>query len=141
VRKRIDSRSPAPTYVLLAEDDDEARSVMAAMLQASDYDVVALSDGDELFEHIGRFGQPSYAKPAVIVSDVRMPGRSGLEVLASARSRGVDVPFVLITAYDDASVRAEAAKHGAVAVLRKPLDILEIVDVVGRVARRGQAAP
>jgi CheY-like chemotaxis protein len=137
MRRRYDSKASVQPYVLLAEDDESVRDVVRATLQARDYEVVPLCDGNELYEHIERCRQPSFAKPDVVVTDVRMPGHSGVEALAWARQHGIHVPFVLITAYDDAGLRAEAQKHQAVAVLPKPFSFDELVDLVDRLVHRG----
>lgn len=76
----------------------------------------------------------------VAVLDVRMPGRSGLDVLRAARERGVDVAFVLITGFGDAGVHDEALRLGALRVLDKPFDLDELRELLHRIADDGERA-
>ena len=58
----------------------------------------------------------------LILSDINMPGMSGLELLPKVRAARPDVPVVMITAYGDAETRRKALENGATALLTKPLD-------------------
>ena len=58
----------------------------------------------------------------LILSDINMPGMSGLEFLPKVRAARPDVPVVMITAYGDAETRRKALENGATALLTKPLD-------------------
>lgn len=74
----------------------------------------------------------------LILSDVNMPGMSGLELLPKARSIRPDVPVIMITAYGDPDTKQRAMKNGAQALLTKPIDFValrEEIDMrVGRAA-------
>jgi CheY-like chemotaxis protein len=58
----------------------------------------------------------------LILSDINMPGMSGLELLPKARAARPDVPIIMITAYGDAETKRKALENGAVALLTKPID-------------------
>jgi CheY-like chemotaxis protein len=58
----------------------------------------------------------------LILSDVNMPGMSGLDLLPKARAARPDVPVIMITAYEDADTKRKALEGGAVALLTKPID-------------------
>jgi CheY-like chemotaxis protein len=58
----------------------------------------------------------------LIVSDINMPGMSGLELLPKARAARPDVPIIMITAYGDAETKRKALENGAEALLTKPID-------------------
>ena len=58
----------------------------------------------------------------LILSDINMPGMSGLEMLPEARARRPDVPVIMITAYGDAETRKKAMERGAEGLLTKPID-------------------
>ena len=58
----------------------------------------------------------------LILSDINMPGMSGLEMLPKVRAARPDVPVIMITAYGDAETRRKAIEHGAVGLLTKPID-------------------
>jgi CheY-like chemotaxis protein len=111
--------------VLLAEDDDEMRALLAQVLEKEGYDVIEASDGSELIDFVGlAVSVPDIeSAPDVIISDHRMPGWSGLEVLAGVRSLGSAVPFILITAFGNARLRDQAMRMGATAVIDKPVEV------------------
>jgi len=58
----------------------------------------------------------------LILSDINMPGMSGLEMLPMVRAQRPDVPVIMITAYGDAETRKKAIERGATSLLTKPLD-------------------
>ncbi len=58
----------------------------------------------------------------LILSDINMPGMSGLELLPKAKAMRPDVPIIMITAYGDAETRRKAIERGAVGLLTKPID-------------------
>ena len=82
-----------------------------------------LRDGLQLLERLREVRGSPLRWPDAIVSDVRMPGHSGLEMLAALRRAGWTTPVVLITAFGDRWVHDQARQLGAAAVLDKPFDI------------------
>ncbi|MBV9561582.1 MAG: response regulator [Bradyrhizobium sp.] len=74
----------------------------------------------------------------LVLSDINMPGMSGLEMLPELRARRPDVPVIMITAYGDADTRRKAIERGAVALLTKPLDFALLRHEID--SRLGQAA-
>lgn len=62
----------------------------------------------------------------LILSDINMPGMSGLELLPKARALRPDVPVIMITAYGDAETKRKALENGAEALLTKPLDFVAL---------------
>jgi CheY-like chemotaxis protein len=74
----------------------------------------------------------------LVLSDINMPGMSGLEMLPELRARRPDVPVIMITAYGDADTRRKAIERGAVGLLTKPLDFALLRHEID--SRLGQAA-
>ena len=74
----------------------------------------------------------------LILSDINMPGMSGLEMLPKVRAERPDVPVIMITAYGDAETRRKAIERGAVGLLTKPIDFALLRHEID--ARLGQAA-
>jgi CheY-like chemotaxis protein len=74
----------------------------------------------------------------LILSDINMPGMSGLEMLPRVRAERPDVPVIMITAYGDAETRRKAIERGAVGLLTKPIDFALLRHEID--ARLGQAA-
>ena len=74
----------------------------------------------------------------LILSDINMPGMSGLEMLPKVRARRPEVPVIMITAYGDAETRRKAIENGAVGLLTKPIDFAVLRHEIDN--RIGQAA-
>ncbi len=112
-----------PSTIFLAEDDDDMRTLIATSLQADGYEVIEAKDGAELLDLLAGATSSPMQRPDIIVSDVLMPGYSGLGVLAALHKSAWKVPVILITARRDESVVADAKRLGASAVVHKPFDI------------------
>jgi DNA-binding NtrC family response regulator len=109
---------------LVAEDDDDMRRLVVQTLRDEGFHVVAAKSGWELLGHIAdrmlaRGGHPL----DLIVTDVRMHGVTGLEVLAGLREHDWATPVILMTAFGDRELHAEARRLGALAVVDKPFEL------------------
>lgn len=109
--------------ILVADDDEDVRALVAETLRSDGHYVLEAADGAELVECLRDALDNLTVRPDVIVSDVRMPKLSGLGVLAELRRSHWNVPVVLITVLADDSVRTVARRLGAVGVLKKPIDM------------------
>lgn len=116
--------------VLLAEDDDELRRLLARKLRRRGLDVVEARTGTQLVElvveHTVEPLAPEQKEASLVISDLRMPGRSGLDVLRLLRRSNVEVPVILMTAFGSREVHDEARLLGAAAVFDKPVDLDEL---------------
>jgi CheY-like chemotaxis protein len=103
--------------VLLAEDDDAMRALIADVLRHDGYEVLEVANGRDLFWCMERAerGQPI----DVVVSDIRMPAYDGLDVVEAWAQIGSDVSVVLMSAFPDPEVRRRADLLGVV-LLEKP---------------------
>ncbi len=117
-----DKQFRVPARIFLAEDDDEMRLLLYEALVYDGYDVVDLSSGRELFNLLQRATELRI-EPDIVVSDIRMPGMTGLEILKRIREQGSKTPVVLITAFGDEETLNAASRLGATAVFNKPFDI------------------
>jgi CheY-like chemotaxis protein len=120
--------------LIIAEDDPFMREWLAITLQGIDARILQAENGHRLAALVA-----SEPDVDLVISDIRMPGPSGLEVLARARSGGNPVPFLLITGYGGPDVLTSASALGA-AVLQKPFsrrDLLACVDSVCRMRAAG----
>jgi CheY-like chemotaxis protein len=125
--------------VVLAEDDAELRRLLAAKLRQGGYDVVEVGTGEGLAQHL--IIENAIDETDLIVSDIRMPGLSGLDLLAYLQTRGAFPPVVLITAFGDWRTHEEAGRLGATAVFDKPIDLDDLVQWVrGAVPAGGEGA-
>jgi CheY-like chemotaxis protein len=76
----------------------------------------------------------------LILSDINMPGMSGLELLPKAKAARPDVPVIMITAYGDADTKRKALEGGAEALLTKPIDFAALrSEIDSRIGNGGQA--
>jgi DNA-binding response OmpR family regulator len=116
-----------PPLVLLGEDDLELRRLLTERLRRLGVDVVAVRDGRELLRQIR--GASTEDPPALVISDLRMPFRTGLDVLSVMREAGGRIPFILITAFGDAETHVEAHRLGAT-VFDKPFDLDDLCAAV-----------
>jgi CheY-like chemotaxis protein len=83
-------------------------------------------------EALVRVGAADDADLILILSDINMPGMSGLEMLPRARAARPDVPIIMITAYGDADTRRKAIEAGAAGLFTKPIDFPELRGEIGR---------
>lgn len=111
-----------PARVLLAEDDEEMRSLLAEELRRDGYEVLEARDGVEMELRLKSVRHCPLKAPDVIVMDVKMPGHSGLEILSALRQAQWTTPVVLITGFPEDGV-VEQAKELQAEVLGKPFDI------------------
>lgn len=121
--------------ILLAEDDEALRSLLASMLRRSGYVVVECRNGMDLVRCIGDYAlaqQPIDYDLAIL--DIRMPGVSGLEALQAMRWLDGWPPTILITAFGDQAIHQEAEQLGAAAFFDKPFEIERFLDAVHRLA-------
>lgn len=107
--------------ILLAEDDRQLNELLDAVLRRDGHEVLAVHDGLELIRRLARPDET--AAFDLVVTDDRMPGRTGMQLLRGFRSMPDPPPIVLITAFADESLTARATLLGAAAVLDKPFDI------------------
>ena len=89
-------------------------------------------------EALARVDAAQGAELILILSDINMPGMSGLELLPRARLARPDVPVIMITAYGDADTRRKAMEGGAAGLLTKPIDFPELREQINnRLAAAG----
>ena len=113
---------------LVADDDVEMLSLVSLALRKFGADVVAVTSGGELLERLANDGAFD-----VIVTDISMPWMSGMQVMHSARTAGLPVPVVVMTALRDPTLPAQVTSLGAHAeLLQKPFTIAELYAALRR---------
>lgn len=117
-----------PARVLVAEDDDDMRQLVVRALRDEGFYVEEVRSGWELLEYVGSCILDGHGETPLdlIVSDVRMHGVTGLDVLAGLRETDWATPVILLTAFGDAELHAEAHRLGALAVFDKPFDFRDL---------------
>ncbi len=107
---------PTNAVVHLIDDDDAVRHSLAFVLTAAGHAVRVYELGSAFLAALQTL------QPGCIVSDVRMPGVDGLELLRKLRELGVDMPVIIITGHADVPLAVEAMKAGASDFIEKPFD-------------------
>ena len=128
--------------ILLADDYADVRAALAELLSRDGYQVVEVGHGAFLLDYLTMcwLRPDAILVPDVILSDVRMPGFSGLEILAALKRTQVEIPVVLITAFPTLGVSERAHQLGAATVLSKPFDVddlrMVVLNLMSRVVPR-----
>lgn len=136
----IDKASPC---ILLAEQDDSLRGILKSFLNKYGYSVIECSTGIDLLDWFGALSFPRRPENIdLIISEIRMPGVSGLEILEEVGHREGFPPFIMISAYRDRALNRLARKFGAASVLTKPIDsdalLSRVIEMVPLVSQRNE---
>jgi DNA-binding response OmpR family regulator len=114
--------------VLVVDDDDAWRLTLKDWLERKDVHVIGCSHGDWAVTAINTH------RPDLVLLDVNLPGRNGLEVLQSVRHRWPALPVIVTTAFGGADVEESALRHGANAYIGKPFRMDRLLALVRRLA-------
>ena len=121
--------------ILIVDDDPGQRSLLDSFLRSQGFDIITAASGEEALE-ILRVGGIS-----MMISDVRMPGLSGLETMHRARKEHGVLPILLVTAYADIREAVGAMRDGALNYLAKPIDLDELLTTVQQATGIAKPAP
>ena len=114
--------------VLVVDDDEGMREALKNLLDAAGFEATAFDSAEALLQDGVIDGA------ACIISDLRLPSMSGLEMLTALRARGEKIPVIAITAHDEPGVRNEALRGGAAAYLAKPFLGTALLEAIKRFA-------
>jgi two-component system response regulator FixJ len=124
---------PSETAIVHVIDDDEAlRDSLTFLLRTADLEVMSHASAAAFLDVLPLTGL------TCIITDVRMPGLSGIDLLRRVRELGIEVPVIVITGHGDVPLAVEAMRFGAVDFLEKPFDDEILLQSV-RAALRQQA--
>src|SRR5436190_11647875 len=124
------------TYrILIVDDDPGQRSLLDSFLRSQGFHTLLAPSGEQALE-ILRTEQVQ-----MMISDVRMPGLSGLETLRRARQQNTVLPVLLVTAYADIREAVGAMRDGAVNYLAKPIDLDELLASVQQATGLAKTPP
>lgn len=119
--------------VIFIEDDELVRRASVQSLQLAGFAVAGYGSVEAAMNGLGSLDD---AFGGVIVSDVRLPGASGLDLLAQCRVRAPEVPVILVTGHGDISMAVQAMRDGAYDFVEKPFAAERLVDTVRRALER-----
>lgn len=110
----------ATTCVCVVDDDRSSRFALSTLVRSLGYDVEAFESGREFLKWLAQ------NRPSCVISDVQMPGMSGIEMFQRMNDMGIQTPVVLFTAYPTAELEEQTLALGARAFLTKPVNSEEL---------------
>lgn len=125
--QQVPSNRPSDTArILVVDDEDTIRLVLAKYLKTRGFDVVTVESGDAALEALAG------ARFDLMLCDVRMPGLSGVEIVPAALERDPDLAIVMLSAVNDAPTATQAMAYGVLDYLTKPIELQELHRAVTR---------
>jgi FixJ family two-component response regulator len=110
--------------VYIVDDDKYVRRGFQILLQSADIKSTAYESGEAFLNEY------EADENDALVLDIQMPGFSGCDVLEQLTNKGIRIKVIIVTAFDDPSIRESAKKYGAFAYFRKPLDGNALIDLL-----------
>jgi CheY-like chemotaxis protein len=125
--------------VLVAEDDPEIRCELARLLELNGYQVTAVSNGKALLDRLASWllDESANSPTDLLVTDVRMPGLSGLSIVEGLRANGWSQPIVVISAYSDDEMSHRLEQLSDVTFLAKPFEPAALEALLSQLAELG----
>jgi DNA-binding NtrC family response regulator len=111
-----------PKRILVVDDEEVIRDVIASKIQKSlGYDVIQASNGIEALKAVEDL------MPDLIITDIKMPAMSGIELLGEIRRRRIGSPVIILTGYGTMEDAISAIRLGAKSFIKKPFDINQVI--------------
>jgi two-component system response regulator FixJ len=102
--------------IAIIDDNESMQDSLSDLIESGGFEAQSFGSAKAFLE------SDLHGRAGCLILDIRMPKMSGLELQAILKQEGCNTPIIFITAYDDAEIRAEAMKEGAVDFLAKPFD-------------------
>jgi len=113
-------------HVFVIDDDEAVRRSLCWLIESADHNATGFVNADEFLMNF------SFAGIGCVVTDVRMPGISGIDLLSELTGRGCDFPVIVITAHGEIQMAVEAMKLGAFDFVEKPFEERTLLEVIER---------
>jgi FixJ family two-component response regulator len=113
--------------IAVIDDDDSFRVAMEGLLRSMGYKTLAFSSAETFL------ASPDGERADCILSDIQMPGMSGIELKQRLDEQHRLAPVIMVTARTEPTIRQQAIQSGAACLLRKPFEMQTLVDCLGRV--------
>lgn len=110
--------------IAIVDDDRAVRTSTAKLMLSVGYDAVSFASGEEFLD------SAYLEKATCIITDLQMPGMTGLELQDLLRARGRMTPVIFITAYPEEQARRQALAGGAAGFFRKPFDVTAMLECI-----------
>lgn len=107
--------------ILIIDDEPDILRLLSSVLTKEGYEILVAADG------VGGFHRFQQEYPDLVITDVRMPGKDGVELLEDIKTTGVDVDVIILTGYSDEATAINCLRAGAYDYLLKPLEDVELM--------------
>jgi two-component system nitrogen regulation response regulator NtrX len=121
--------------ILIVDDEDGIRRSLAGILSDEGFDTTSARDGEEALAAVERDGEPD-----LVLLDIAMPGRDGVEILVELRQRWPAVPVVMMSGHGTVETAVRTTKHGAYDFIEKPLSIDKVLLTIGHALEQSRLA-
>jgi DNA-binding NtrC family response regulator len=125
--KRYQMKRNTPAKIMVVDDDPAGRTAVRRVLEKAGYEVTMVADAEGALERVADTDFD------LIISDLRMPGETGIELLSEVKKRRPETQFLIVSAYGDEDTKALAKRMGAFEVLSKPFGRQKLIDSTARV--------
>jgi FixJ family two-component response regulator len=120
----VQATDPALPTIAVVDDEESVRAAVANLLQSLGLEVAAFGSAEEFL------ASPACATAACLISDIQMPGMSGLDLQRHLAAAGNRIPVILMTAFPKDTTRQQASADGAVGYLAKPFESGQLIDLI-----------
>src|ERR1700751_666925 len=110
------TKGQSTRLIVIVDDDESVQSALQDLIEADGLSARSFGSAEAFL------GSGLQCNAACLITDIRMPGMSGLELQAKLKADGLKTPIIFITAHGDTRVRIQAMREGAVEFLMKPFD-------------------
>jgi FixJ family two-component response regulator len=117
-----------PKVVLVVEDDEGMREAIDQLLSVAGFTTMLYGSAEAML------ADTAADRPLCLVSDMHLPVMSGLDLVKELSRRGLKLPSIIITAYDSAAIRQEAARLGVSGFLVKPFPSAALLTTIDKIA-------
>jgi len=126
--------------IWIVDDDPSIRFVLEKALARENLETRSFSNPREVLAALADLpdGDPAQQGPRVLVSDIRMPGGSGLQLLEEVHAQQPDLPVIIMTAYSDLDSAVSAFQRGAFEYLPKPFDLPKAIELIRRAVEESE---
>ncbi|WP_234052378.1 MULTISPECIES: response regulator [unclassified Xanthobacter] len=125
--------SPVPMITII-DDDESVRLATESLIRSLGFGASCFACAEDFL------GSPERCRTNCVITDVQMPGMSGVELQSRLRAEGDAVPLIFITAFPEERIRRQVDAAGAFGFLAKPFDSAAMIDCIGRALQAGAAA-
>jgi FixJ family two-component response regulator len=112
--------------ISVIDDDESMRLSLEGLVRSLGYEVEAFPSAEDFL------AKDTAARSCCIISDIKMPGLSGIDMIGRLRADGITTPVILMTAFANETARARASRAGAVCFLGKPFEAQALIDCIDR---------